>query len=89
MTKQLRTPSPHLTLLSEPAPPRGLPAFFFPVPGLIRLVFNEAGSRRPEIMSEQVEPVQFPIVISNSMADLPADLLCLALLLSKVKKDGL
>lgn len=59
------------------------------MPGLIRLVFNEAGSRRAEIMSEQVEPVQFPIVISNSMANLPADLLCLALMLSKVKKDGL
>lgn len=40
-------------------------------------------------MSEQVEFVQFPIVISNSMANLPADLLCLALMLSKVKKDGL
>lgn len=89
MTKQLRTPSPHLTLLPVPAPPRGLPAFFSPVPGLIRLVFNEAGSRRAEIMPVQVEPVQFPIVISNSMVDLPADLFCWDLLLSKVKKDGL
>lgn len=73
----MKTPSPHLTLLPTLAPPKGLPVFFFPVPALIRLDFNVvAGSRRAEIMSVWVEPVQFPIVIRNSMADLLADLFC-------------